>query len=191
MRTRQGSTAASCSAFSGVTIALTSGMGWIGQAPNGAGRGSWDMATQVTLSGFVSAAPYAHIRLLENGQVRTVLLGCETKCGARERLDEIAFSTGSAQVRGSILERDGYRMMATASTADWITPDAGVIAPPPQWRKIWAKPSSPAKSSTPNAGSAPCGPMKASATKPAPRCASPAACRLISACATVRAASAP
>jgi hypothetical protein len=117
--------------FSAVTIALTSGMGWmLAKRQNGAGRGSWDMATQVTLSGFVSAAPYAHIRLLENGQVRTVLLGCETKCGARERLDEIAFSTGSAQVRGSILERDGYRMMATASSADWLTPHAGVIAPP-------------------------------------------------------------
>lgn len=119
-------------AFSGVTIALTTGMGWLfAKTQSGAGRGRWDMGAQVTLSGFVAAAPYAHMRLLENGRVRTVLLGCETKCGARERLEDIAFSTGAAQVRGSMLERDGYRMLATASSADWITPDAGVIAPPP------------------------------------------------------------
>ncbi len=117
--------------FGAVTIGLTSAMAWViaKKQPPG-GRGAWDMGAQVSLSGFVAAAPYAHIRLLENGRVRTVLLGCETKCGARERLDEIAFSTGSAQVRGSMLERDGYRMLATASSADWITPDAGIIEPP-------------------------------------------------------------
>ena len=117
--------------FGAATIGLTSAMSWIiaKKQPPG-GRGGWDMGAQVTLSGFVAAAPYAHIRVLENNQVRTVLLGCETKCGARRRLDEIAFSTGSAQVRGSLLERNGYRMLATASDADWITADAGVIEPP-------------------------------------------------------------
>ncbi len=116
--------------FGAVTIGLTSAMGYmIAKTQPGGGRGSWDMGTQVELAGSVYAAPYAYMRMLVNGRVQTVLLGCETKCGAKERLDDIAFETGGAIVRGSLLERDGYQMLATAAGADWIEPRP-VEAPP-------------------------------------------------------------
>ncbi len=119
-------------AFGGVTTLLTAGMGYaIAKVQPSGGRGNWDMGTQVSLTGMVSAAPYAHIRVFEAGQVRTVLLGCETKCGARERLDAIDFQGGGATVRGSMLERDSYRMMATASGRDWIEPATADEIPEP------------------------------------------------------------
>lgn len=118
-------------AFGAVTTALTSGMGWvIARAQGAGGRGDWDMGTPVALTGQVSAAPYAHMRLVENGTVRTVLLGCETKCGAREQLEEIGFASGAATVRGTLMERDGYRMLAVSSAPDWITPVDAAEAPP-------------------------------------------------------------
>jgi hypothetical protein len=108
-------------AFGGVTTLLTAGMGYaIARVQPPGGRGSWDMGTEVSLTGAVAAAPYAHMRVLEAGRVHTVLLGCETKCGARERLEQIGFQGGGATVRGSMLERDGYRMLATKSGDDWI-----------------------------------------------------------------------
>ncbi len=117
--------------LSAVGLVGLGGLGWtIAHSQAGPGRGAWDMGTPVTLSGSVSAAPYAHLRRFANGGVQTALLGCETKCGATERLEAIAFESGSAQVRGTLLQRDGYAMLATASSPDWITPDAGVIEPP-------------------------------------------------------------
>lgn len=112
-------------------IAGLGGLGWtIAKHQADAGRGAWDMGTPVTLAGSVAAAPYAHIRVVEDGAVRTVLLGCETKCGARERLEEIAFDAGGARVRGTLLERGNYQMLATSSAPDWIEPDASLAAPP-------------------------------------------------------------
>lgn len=116
--------------FGAVTIGLTSAMGYmIAKSQPGGGRGSWDMGTEVTLSGTVYAEPYAYLRMVVDGRVRTVLLGCETKCGAKERLDEIAFETGGATVRGSLLQRDGYQMLATTSGAEWIEPR--IVEEPP------------------------------------------------------------
>lgn len=113
-------------AFAGVTIALTSGMGWlIARTQTSAGGGGWDMGRSVGLVGTVHVEPYAHIRVLENGGVRTVILGCETKCGAGRRLQDIGFAGGLATVRGSLIERDGYRMLAVPEDPDWITPLEG------------------------------------------------------------------
>ena len=119
-------------AFGGVTTLITSGMAYaIAKVQPSGGRGSWDMGTQVALTGQVAAAPYAHMRVFEGGRVRTILLGCETKCGARERLEAISFDAGGATVHGSMLERDSYRMIATASGADWIEPQALDTLPDP------------------------------------------------------------
>lgn len=117
--------------FGVVTAGITSGFGYlIAKTQAGAGRGDWDMATQLSFSGRVYAAPYAHMRTLEGGRVRTLLLGCETKCGARDRLEDIAFVEGGAVVHGSLLERDGYGMVATRSTPDWIMPDSSHLSLP-------------------------------------------------------------
>jgi len=103
----------------------------------GAGRGDWDMRTRVSFSGIISTAPYPHIRVMESGRVRTILLGCETKCGVRERLDAITYAGGAATVTGTLIERDGYAMLAVPDGVGWLDFDQTAPAlPQPQLRML-------------------------------------------------------
>lgn len=89
----------------------------------GAGGGSWDMAAQHTLTGHLRMDPYPML-LTEDlgGGVRTVLLACDTKCGAQSKLEEAALETDRVSVRGSLLERGRHTMMAVSNDGDWIQP---------------------------------------------------------------------
>jgi len=118
-------------------LGLTGLASWVGKVQNGAGRGGWDMGATVRVSGHISISPYAHIRVMEGSGVRTLLLGCETKCGVRERLEDIAYAGGGATVTGTLIERDGYAMLAVPDGLDWLeqTPDLQ-IPPAPRMRSL-------------------------------------------------------
>ena len=97
----------------------------------GAGGGSWDMATQHTLTGRLVMEPYPV--LLTNdleGGTRTVLLACDTKCGAQAKLEEAAVETDRVSVRGSLLRRGRHTMMAVSNDPDWVQPFLQEIALP-------------------------------------------------------------
>ncbi|MEO1038115.1 MAG: hypothetical protein AAFX09_01110 [Pseudomonadota bacterium] len=124
---------------SAAVIAGAGGLAWaMGSKQAGAGFGAWDMGTQVALTGYVQVEPYAAIRVVEEGAVRTVLLGCETKCGARARLEEIGFNNGAATVRGTLMQRGRYRMLATGTGSDWITSAEISPAPAPVAERLGA-----------------------------------------------------
>ncbi len=102
----------------------------------GAGGGSWDMATQYTLTGHLLMEPYP-ILVTEDlgGGPRTVLLACDTKCGAQSKLEDVALDSDRVSVRGSLLQRGRDTMMAVSNDGDWIQPadlpdlDAAILAP--------------------------------------------------------------
>ncbi|WP_300529008.1 hypothetical protein [Maricaulis sp.] len=90
----------------------------------GAGQGSWDMATQVTLSGYLSETPYPLLRTTGlDGSMQTVLLACDTKCGAQEKLAAASVAGDRVNVRGSLIQRGRHVMMAVANEDDWISAD--------------------------------------------------------------------
>jgi len=116
-------------------LAVSAGAGWLigkNQAP--AGRGDWDMGTPVTLTGELVREPYAHIRHLSaSGDVRTVYLACETKCGGREILERLGVSGGYAEVTGTLIKRGRHEMLAVKDDDSWIRPaDRAERARPPQ-----------------------------------------------------------
>jgi len=90
----------------------------------GAGLGSWDMGTQLSLTGYLSETPYPLLRTTGiDGTLRTVLLACDTKCGAQEKLAQASLSRDRVTVRGSLIQRGRHVMMAVANEEGWITPD--------------------------------------------------------------------
>lgn len=87
---------------------------------NGPGAGQWNPGALEDWLGVVSAEPYPLLRYREaNGEARTALLFCETKCGVRQRLTALA--PGMSRVRGSLLSRGRHRAIAVTSNADWIS----------------------------------------------------------------------
>jgi len=98
--------------------------GWLlgtRQAP--AGRGAWDMGTPVVYVGEVVSGPYAYLRHeVAPGDVRSVYLACETKCGGREILETIGFAAGHARVEGTLIKRGRHEMLAVKDDDSWITP---------------------------------------------------------------------
>lgn len=97
----------------------------------GAGGGSWDMGTQVELSGYLSETPYPVLRTRDlDGGLRTVLLACDTKCGAQQKLEEVSLSGNRVTVRGSLIERGRHTMMAVSNDPDWIRTDESIASLP-------------------------------------------------------------
>ena len=100
-----------------------------GQGP--AGGGDWDQATEYSLSGYVTADPYPMLRTEDlGGGMRTVLLACQTKCGAQQQLAEAALGDDRVTVRGSLIQRDRHAMLAVIDSPDWIAPAPELPARP-------------------------------------------------------------
>ncbi len=80
-----------------------------GQRSPGSGR--WDDETPVTFVGVVSAEPYAMLRVRDHstGEIVTILLVEEGKHGAKARVQALDGQT--VQVTGTLLHRDGRRML--------------------------------------------------------------------------------
>lgn len=101
------------------------------------GTGVWNDRT-ATLVGIAYAEPYAMIRVPgSDGAAATVLLVEEGKHGAKERVS--AFDGQPVRVSGTLLRRDGWRMLELAATEDGLRPAdlpepelAGLRRPPPR-----------------------------------------------------------
>lgn len=100
--------------------------GWLAAATMGAGRGDWDQGTTHELTGYVTADPFPMIRIPEGNGFRTVLLACQTKCGAQRQLAAADISDNRVTVRGSLIERGRHAMLAVLDGPDWIEPATGL-----------------------------------------------------------------
>jgi hypothetical protein len=116
-------------AATGVIGAVAGGFA-LARSQTSAGDGYWDAGTVVTLTGYLDTSPYPVIRTRDiDGSLRTVLLGCETKCGAQAKLDDVDLPDERVTVRGTILQRDRHLMLAVPEAPDWIVPAAeGALA---------------------------------------------------------------
>lgn len=104
----------------GISGGLGGMMAW---AQSGAGRGDWDQNTPVELTGYLSMEPYPVLRTpAGSDSLRTVLLACDTKCGAQSRLAEFAVDTDRVTIRGTLIERGRHRMLAVSNESGWIAP---------------------------------------------------------------------
>ncbi len=100
------------------------------------GPGTWDDDT-VTLTGVVTAEPYARLRVPGDagGPPRTLLLVNEGKFGAKDRVRP--FDGRPVRVRGTLLARGEWRMLELAdgddalSAADLPEVDAAALRTPP------------------------------------------------------------
>ncbi len=103
----------------GVLLAGVAGVvAWAQRDP---GTGTWQSDRTSSLEGVVVIAPYALLRTAdESGVVVTVILVSEGKFGATDRLRDHDGKT--VRIRGTMLERDGRRMLEVSSNADAVTP---------------------------------------------------------------------
>lgn len=107
-----------------IVVALA--VAWfVSRSQNNPGDGVWHDDAQ-SLVGRIAAKPYAHIRVpsTKPGRpVETILLVSEGKHGGGERV--AALDGRIARVRGTILERDGRRLLELAEN-DAVTPGASL-----------------------------------------------------------------
>lgn len=112
--------------FLGAGAALTLGAGATGAAvasrqktPN---PGGWDMGNIREFKGVATAEPYAMLRTTDiDGQPKTVLLGCQGKCGVSAKIG--ALNGKAVTVKGSLIQRGPYAMIAVIDGLDWIRED--------------------------------------------------------------------
>lgn len=110
--------------FLGAGIALVGGTaltaGTLAMAQRRAGPGQWNMGEIRTWRGIATAEPYPMLRTADlDGTPRTVLLGCQGKCGVDAKIGALAGQ--SVVVKGSLIQRDQHAMIAVVDTMDWIT----------------------------------------------------------------------
>lgn len=113
-----------------VLIVFAIAVAWlVSRSQNDPGDGVWHDDAQ-TLVGRIGARPYPHIRVqstVPGRPVETILLVAEGKHGGGERVT--ALDGRIARVRGTILERDGRRLLELAEN-DAVSPDSGAAAFP-------------------------------------------------------------
>jgi hypothetical protein len=100
---------------------------YVSRSQNNPGSGVWHADAQ-TLVGRIAATPYPMVRVLSGkpgSPIETVLLVSEGKHGGGERV--AALDGRIARVRGSILERDGRRLLELAD-GEAVTPDDSLPA---------------------------------------------------------------
>jgi hypothetical protein len=126
-------------AAAGLTVLGAGAGAWLASQQRDPGAGTWNQAYIRDFTGAIYAEPYPLIRTRDiDGEVRTALLACMTKCGVRDRLAEVAsLGDGAATVRGSLIERGRHAMITVVDGEDWIAPaeatrDAVYIPPAPR-----------------------------------------------------------
>ena len=122
-----------------VLISAALATAWsLSRSQNNPGDGVWHDDAE-SLVGRLSTTPYPHIRILSKQygdaaqSIETVLLVSEGKHGAGDRV--AALDGRIARVRGTILERDGRRLLELSDT-DVVTPEESM--PEPQARRLGA-----------------------------------------------------
>ncbi|MEO0549394.1 MAG: hypothetical protein AAFZ91_05690 [Pseudomonadota bacterium] len=118
--------------FIGAGLALLGGTGAIAaavaSAQNRPGTGSWNMGDVREWRGFATADPYPMLRLgSANNAPDFALLGCQGKCGVGARIGSHAGKP--VIVKGSLIERGPYKMIAVVDGMDWIREDTTSDAP--------------------------------------------------------------
>lgn len=86
---------------------------------NPPGPGTWDQGAVKSFTGIATASPYAMLRTLDvDGTPKTVPLACLGKCGVAARIG--AYAGKAVTVKGSLIQRGPYAMIAVVDGADWI-----------------------------------------------------------------------
>ena len=84
--------------------------------------GRWDMGDIREWRGIATAEPYSMLRTRDfDGTPRTLLLGCQGKCGVAARIGALAGKP--VIVKGSPIVRGEQAMIAVIDGMDWITED--------------------------------------------------------------------
>jgi len=106
-------------ALSAGTVGLAATLSSSRNAPN---SGSWNMGEIREWRGIATSAPYSMMRTRDlNGAPRTVLLGCQGKCGVSARIG--AHAGKPVIIRGSLIQRGKHAMIAVTDDIDWIEDD--------------------------------------------------------------------
>ncbi len=111
--------------FMGAGLALMGGTavgaGVLAANQRGVGKGSWAMGEVREWTGIATAQPYAMLRTADlDGVPKTVLLGCQGKCGVSARIG--ALDGQVVSVKGSLIQRGPHAMIAVVDGMDWIAP---------------------------------------------------------------------
>lgn len=113
-------------ALVGSTVA---GAGLLASNQRAAGSGKWAMGEIRDWSGIATSEPYPMLRTADlDGTPRTVLLGCQGKCGVGAKIGVLAGQ--SVTVKGSLIQRGAYAMIAVIDGIDWISATATPEQPP-------------------------------------------------------------
>jgi hypothetical protein len=96
-------------------LAIAVGGGLAIWSHNNPGSGTWDADSVQQFEGVIDTLPYAMLRVAgpdSSRPIQTILLVSEGKFGARERADP--FRGRAVRVRGTVLSRDGRRLLELA-----------------------------------------------------------------------------
>ncbi len=118
----------------GIVALLASIAALAAAAQHGPLAGRWDAAAIETFEGTILTFPYPML-LPDEGPA--FLLVEETKFGAQDRVEGL--DGQRTRVRGSVVERDGYRMIALSAAAEIEPLGNGTTATP---RLMWGQPVS-------------------------------------------------
>lgn len=89
------------------------------------GRGEWETGQTLSIEGIAFCRPYPMLRAMNRspgGPVRTYLIVSAGKFGAAERMQ--AYDSQPVRLTGTLLHRDGRRMLELAELPDAIAPAA-------------------------------------------------------------------
>ncbi len=117
--------------FMGAGLGLLAGTGAIAGTvaalQNSPGTGTWNMGDIQEFRGIATADPYAMLQLSPSGQAPEIaLLGCQGKCGVSAKIGALAGKP--VIVKGSLIQRGKFKMIAVIDGLDWIREDAEASA---------------------------------------------------------------
>ena len=103
-----------------LTLGAAGGAALLASNQNPPGPGTWNQGDVRTFTGIATAAPYAMLRTTDvDGTPKTVPLACLGKCGVTARIG--SYAGQSVSIKGSLIQRGPYAMIAVIDGMDWIT----------------------------------------------------------------------
>lgn len=109
-----------------LTAGAAGGGAWLASMQNAPGPGTWNQGDVQEFTGITTAEPYAMLRTLDvDGSPKTVPLACLGKCGVAARIGSYAGQV--VTVKGSLIQRGPYAMIAVIDGMDWIKAAAETV----------------------------------------------------------------
>lgn len=103
-----------------LTLGAAGGAALLASNQNPPGSGSWNQGDVRTFTGIATAEPYAMLRTTDvDGTPKTIPLACLGKCGVAARIG--SYAGRSVSIKGSLILRGPYAMIAVIDGTDWIT----------------------------------------------------------------------